>query len=140
MGEKEENEVRDFTRTWECSGTWDETQIERIVNFFAPDGRYHVFAWEEPPFVGHDEIRAELRREAPGVRDPRCEILNVASIDHTVFVERIDWITKNEDRVGIHVVGVFDVDGDGKIVSWRDYFDSREITIKAGTYTAGRNT
>ena len=102
-----------------------------MLTCLTPDARYHVSAWEEP-FRGHDAIRAELRRQAPLFSDTRIEILKVASIDHTVFVERIDWITKNGKRVCIHVVGVFELDADGRVVAWRDYFDSREIAVKYG--------
>jgi len=63
------------------------------------EARYHVFAWEEP-FVGHDAIRDELLRQAPGFRDTREEIVNVASVGQTVFVERRDWVTMNDERAG----------------------------------------
>jgi limonene-1,2-epoxide hydrolase len=59
-------------------------------------------------------------------------MVNVASVGPTVFVERRDWVTMNDKRAGFHVVGVFEVDADGKIVSWRDYLDSREITVQVG--------
>jgi len=41
-------------------------------------------------------------------------------------------VTMNDKRAGIHVVGVFEVDADGKITNWRDYLDTREITTKVG--------
>lgn len=127
-----EEVVRDFISEWECEHSWDSAQIERILDHMAPEARYHVFAWEEP-FVGHDAIRDELLRQAPGFRDTREEIVNVASVGQTVFVERRDWVTMNDERAGFHVVGVFEVDGDGKIAIWRDYLDSREITVKVGS-------
>ena len=41
-------------------------------------------------------------------------------------------MTMNDKRAGFHVVGVFEVDNGGKIASWRDYLDSREMTVKVG--------
>jgi len=126
-----ESAIRNFIKEWECPGSWDEAQIERMLKCMTLDARYHVFAWHDP-FHGHDEIRKELRRQAPLFSDTRIEILNVASTSHTVFVERVDWITKNGNRVGIHAVGVFELDADGKVATWRDYVDSREIAVKYG--------
>ena len=71
-----------------------------------------------------------MLRQAAFYRDGRFEILNVASVGQTVFMERIDWVTMNDKRAGFHVVGVFEVDAHGKIDSWRDYVDSREIAVK----------
>ena len=47
-------------------------------------------------------------------------------------MERFDWVTMKDKHAGFHVVGVFEVDDDGKIASWRDYVDSREIAVKVG--------
>ena len=131
MGLEHEEAVRDFISEWECEQSWDSSQIERMLDLMAPEARYHVFAWEDP-FVGRDAIRDELLRQAPGFRDTREEIMNVASVGQTVFVERRDWVTMNDKRAGFHVVGVFEVDAEGKIASWRDYLDSREITVQVG--------
>lgn len=108
---------------------WDPAQIERLLSYLAPDARYHVFAWQDP-FVGHDAIRDELLRQAPFFSDSSVEFINFASADHTVFIERRDWVTMNGKRAGFHVVGVLEVDDEGKIASWRDYVDSQEITVK----------
>src|SRR5262245_31785023 len=125
MSQHDEQAVLDFIMEFECPGSWDDAQVDRIVNRMAVDARYHVHAWEEP-VVGQDALREEFRKQAPHFSDTRFEIVNVASIGHTVFVERVDVITVNAKRGGIHVVGVFDVDADGKIASYRDYCDSRE--------------
>jgi limonene-1,2-epoxide hydrolase len=130
MGNEHEEAVRTFLLSGECE-RMDSIHVDRLLSQMAPEARYHLFAWEEP-FVGHDAIRDELLREAPFYSDTQFEILNIASVGQTVFVERIDWVTMNEKRAGIHVVGVFEVDADGKIAIWRDYLDTREITTKVG--------
>jgi limonene-1,2-epoxide hydrolase len=99
------------------------------------DARYHVYAWEEP-FVGREAIRGELLRQAPFFSDTEEEIMNVASVGHTIFVERHDCVTMFGKRAAFTVVGVFELDADGKITSWRDYLDSREIGVKAGQVPA----
>jgi limonene-1,2-epoxide hydrolase len=107
----------------------DEARIDRIVSRMAPNGRYHVFAWNEP-CVGRDAIRSELRQQAPLFANTKVEFLNTASCGSTVFIERIDWVTMSGVRVGVHVVGVSEIDEDGNVVSWRDYLDSSEITAQ----------
>jgi limonene-1,2-epoxide hydrolase len=111
----------------------DSARVERLLSYMAPDARYHVFAWWEP-CVGHDAIRAELLKQGTGAANGSFEFLNFASVGHTVFVERLDWFTMNETHVNLHIVGVVEFDDDGKITSWRDYFDSAELTAKIGRF------
>jgi len=92
----------------------------------APEASYRVYGWDEP-VVGHEAIRAELQKQAPMFSDTQAEIHAVASVGQTVFMQRTDHITMFGKRGGIDVVGVFEIDADGKVVSWRDYLDSRQI-------------
>ena len=52
----------------------------------------------------------------------------------SVLVERLDWFTVNDTHADLHVVGVFEFDDEGKIISWRDYYNSAEITAKVGSF------
>jgi hypothetical protein len=129
VGAECEDAVRAFIDEWACEQHWDAAQIDRMLECLSPVATYHVFAWEEP-FVGHDAIRDELARQAPLFSGTSIEIVNVASVGQTVFVQRIDTVTMDGRRIPTHVVGVFDVDADGKIEYWRDYLDSREIAVQ----------
>lgn len=135
MAEEPEELARSFLLEFECDRL-DSARVDALLDRIAPDARYHLFAWDEP-FVGRDAIRDELVRQAAFYSDKRFEIVEVASVGRTVFVQRVDWVTMNEKRAGFHVVGVFQVDADGKIESWRDYCDSREIAVKVGPRPAG---
>jgi limonene-1,2-epoxide hydrolase len=130
VGVEQEQAVRAFIQEFECERL-DSARLERLLDCMAPDARYHVFAWETA-FVGRDAIHDELLRQAPLYSDAKFEFLNIASAGQTVFVERIDSVTMNGKRAGFHVVGVFDVDAYGKITSWRDYCDSREMAVAVG--------
>jgi limonene-1,2-epoxide hydrolase len=48
------------------------------------------------------------------------EIVNIASVGQSVFVERIDQATMNGKRAGFHLLRVFEVNANCKIASWRD--------------------
>jgi limonene-1,2-epoxide hydrolase len=39
-----------------------------------------------------------------------------------------------------HAVGVFEVDVDGKISAWRDYYDSQEFAVKLDLDVNGAST
>jgi limonene-1,2-epoxide hydrolase len=133
MSTEQEETVRAFLEAAVTAekAQWDSTQVERLLDYMAPDAIYHVFAWREP-FVGHDAIRKELLWQAPSFSDASFEFLNFASVGSTVFVQRLDWFTMNDKHVHIHVVGVFEFNDDGKIATWRDYFDSGELAAKVG--------
>jgi limonene-1,2-epoxide hydrolase len=81
-----------------------------------------------------------LLRQAPLFSDGRLEVRNIASVGQTVFIERVDWVTMKDIHAGFHVVGVFEVDTNGKIASWRDYVDSREIAVKIAPDSGGTGT
>jgi limonene-1,2-epoxide hydrolase len=128
LGIAQEEAVRDFVVEAECEHM-DASRIERLLDRMSPDARYHVRAWQEP-FVGHDAIRAELLRQAPLFSDGRYETVNVASVGHTVFSERVDSVMIAGKRATFHLVDVFEVDADGKIASWRTYSDSGENALE----------
>jgi limonene-1,2-epoxide hydrolase len=69
--------------------------------------------------------------------DMRYEVLNVASTDSVVFSERIDtqYMTDIGREIQVHIVGVFELGPDGKIVSERDYFDMMEVQAQMKTET-----
>ena len=125
MGAEQEAVVRSFLAAFE-SHRLDAAQVDRLLSHMSPDARFHVCAWE-PPFVGHEAIGAELLRQGQGFTDLRIEVLLIGSVDRFVFTERIDSMTMQDKPGAFHLAGVFEVGDDGKIVVWRDYFDSREI-------------
>jgi limonene-1,2-epoxide hydrolase len=132
MGATEEAIVRSFwASAGAADGHWDAAQIDRMVEYMAPDVRYHVYAWERP-VIGIDAVRDELLRQAPLFHHFRSEVLAVASQGSTVFMERHDSLMIGRKPITQHCVGVFEVDASGKISAWRDYYDSVEFAVKLG--------
>ena len=95
MGVDREVSVREFLADFECQRL-DSSEVARLLSHMAPDAKYHVSAWE-PPFVGHDAIRAELLQQGEVVTDVRVEILSIASAGQTVFTERLDSMTMGRE-------------------------------------------
>jgi limonene-1,2-epoxide hydrolase len=117
---------------------WDADQIERALDRMSPDVRYHIYAWEHP-LVGRDAIRAEWLRQVGMFSDFRSEIVTIGPVGQTVFVERAESMTLTGQPVTLHLVGVFEVDGVGRITEWRDYSDSREVAVKVGVDLAAQD-
>ena len=130
MGVDREASVREFLADIECQRL-DSSEVARLLSHMAPDAKYHVSAWE-PPFVGHDAIRAELLQQGEVVTDVRVEILSIASAGQTVFTERLDYMTMGGKSAEFHIAGVFEVGEDGKITAWRDYGDTKEMEAHVG--------
>jgi len=128
MGVEHERVARSLIASLEGEDL-DKDKIDRAVNLFAENARFHTYAWE-PPHVGHDAIRAELERQAPLYRDSSTEIVSIGSTDSTVFVERIDSMKIGGRPITMHVASVCEVSSDGRIASWRDYLDRKEIETK----------
>jgi limonene-1,2-epoxide hydrolase len=130
MGTPEEDAVRKFWAEAEVPDHhWDAAHIDRLVRYMTPDIHYHVYAWEDP-VVGRDAVREELLRQAPLFHDFLSEVVTVASQGNTVFMERRDSMKIGRKPLTQHCVGVFEIDAEGKISAWRDYYDSKEIAVK----------
>ncbi len=127
MGVEQEAAVRAFMAEFETDPSDSALYVERLLSHMASDARYQVIAWHEP-FVGHDTIRAELRRQESIIRDVRIEILMIGSVGDVVFTERIDSLLLRGKPIAAHIAGVFEVDAEGKIAAWRDYSDTREVS------------
>lgn len=103
-----------------------EGDVESSVACFADGGTYRINAWYEP-FIGHDAIRQEFNRQRALWSDFRYQLLNIGALGNVVFSERIDTIRMAGRDASVHMAGVFEFDEAGKIASWRDYFDTKEI-------------
>jgi limonene-1,2-epoxide hydrolase len=97
-----------------------------VLSLFAPDATYRVNAWNEP-LVGLDAIAKDFDRQHALWTDLRIKVLNIASDANVVFIERIDTVHMMGRDVDVHMAGVFEIDDNDRVASWRDYFDATEI-------------
>jgi limonene-1,2-epoxide hydrolase len=127
MGQREEETVSAFL------DAQAEGDIDRTLDYLAKDADYRIPAWKES-LRETDAIRAELKRQQATLSDMRTEVLNVASTERVVFSERIDtqYMKHVGREVQVHIVGVYELGPDGKIVSQREYFDMKELEAQIG--------
>jgi len=94
--------------------------------------------WEQtglPTTTGPEEAAQFMgSMEAMGFSSMAVEFRNVAGAGDVVFTERVDWLVRTDgSRIGPWpVVGVTEFRG-GKISAWREYFDSRNLEMLAGS-------
>ena len=119
-----ETVVRDFCTAFE------EQDLEKILGFFSEDAIYHNIPLD--PAQGLPAIRAVLEQFVSPDGSSEFEILNLASQGNVVLTERLDRLTIQGKPVAVPVMGAFEVDADGKIRAWRDYFDMGQLTSQVG--------
>lgn len=113
--------VRDFCAAW-SNGNLDE-----LVDAFADDAVYHNIPMA--PLEGKDAIRTFLGGMVGGMAsEVHFEILTQLVSGFTVMNERIDTLVMGDKTVQLPVCGVFELNEDGKIKAWRDYFDMAMFT------------
>ncbi len=115
--------VRDF-----CNAV-PRRDVKALVAFFTPDAVYHNIPIA--PVVGHEAIENVLRQFLDPSSEAEFEIIALASVEDTVLTERIDRFVLNGKKIELPVMGAFEVTAEGKIRSWRDYFDMASFTKQA---------
>lgn len=77
---------------------------------------------------GPDGLRGFLAPLVEGVDEVQFVVHRQAATGNVVMNERTDRFKVGETWMDLPVAGIFEVDGDGKIVLWRDYFDLPTLT------------
>jgi limonene-1,2-epoxide hydrolase len=108
--------------------------LDRVIALFAPDATYQMNVPAREPLRGRDEIVGELTRQAGDYKDCVCEILTVVSNDRYVVTERIDHVTMLHDgtRVSNPLLAIFEINDDGQIQHWREYWDALSLSVRMG--------
>jgi limonene-1,2-epoxide hydrolase len=106
--------------------------LNRVSALFAPDATYQINVPAREKLVGRDAIVSELERQAGDYTDCGYEVLTVVSDDRHVITERVDHVTMLHDgtRVSNPLLAIFEVNGDGLIQSWREYWDALSLSLR----------
>src|SRR5688572_12301282 len=104
--------------------------VEEGLALLADDCVYHNIPLE--PIKGKAAIAQTLGGFGQMLGTIVFEIRHQVSNGDVVMNERVDYFTPpGKERYGLPVTGVFEVKN-GKIVAWRDYFDTRQFTQGTG--------
>jgi limonene-1,2-epoxide hydrolase len=111
--------VRDFI------GAFNANDVERVMSFFTDDAVYHNIP--VAPVSGPDAIRGVLTGFMGMASEIDWVLHNISeNAEGVVLTERNDRFLVGEKWVELPVMGAFDL-RDGKISSWRDYFDMNQF-------------
>lgn len=126
MGKAIEDTVKAFLDSFHDPAGPD---LDLTVSFMADDGYYQALVPATKRLYGPKAIRLALEKQFTSYRELICEIHSIGSNDHQVFTERSDHVTllHDERRMASRVCAVFDLNDDGKIVAWREYWDTGDV-------------
>jgi len=130
MSKAKETAVRNFLALFHTA----QLDLAAIRSALSPDARWQAAVPLANIVYGADAICAEAERQYRIYKDCACEILNIASVNDTVFTERVDRVRLLDGgkEVITHVAGVFTVNDNGQIVFWREYWDLLDIAGQIG--------
>jgi limonene-1,2-epoxide hydrolase len=119
MTDRAEQAVRNLIESWSDRDQADVGAFlsEDAVFHNGPRGSYH----------GRDTVTALFKRNLALPSWFGVDIHRIVSDGHTVMVERTDKMVLDGTSIGMELVGVFDVDDEGRITRWREYYDFRSF-------------
>ncbi|MEO0411059.1 MAG: limonene-1,2-epoxide hydrolase family protein [Pseudomonadota bacterium] len=83
-----------------------------------------------PPLHGVDAVRGFFDA-VPPITSCNWEIMNISVQGDMVFNERLDNFVMAEQAISLPVMGIFEI-ANGKIKTWRDYFDLKDFERQLG--------
>lgn len=109
-----------------------------LKRYLAPNAVYWSLVPSAAQIKGADAICAGIERQFGMYRDCTCEVHAIRSGGNHVFTERTDHVVLHHDSrtVSARLSAVFEIDDDGLISSWREYWDSEEVVRQMGVTRA----
>ena len=123
-----ESVVRKFLACFPAS------DVDNVIGFFSDDAVY--IDGPRGVHTGIDAIRTELQSQLAMVPNTTIDVKALAESQGTVLTERIDICEIAGQSVGMEIVGAFDVNSDGRITRWRDYYDLSTLMQQVTAATA----
>ncbi|MCU1693218.1 MAG: limonene,2-epoxide hydrolase [Frankiales bacterium] len=129
MGARQEAVVTSLLEAW----AGDTPSADRVVAHVAPSGSWVLRMPDGPALTDREVLRRQVDVLLAGRTASSVEVLQIASDDDLVIVERRHRYTVDGREVEQLVGGVFELDGDDRVVAWRDYFDALDLERQTGT-------
>jgi limonene-1,2-epoxide hydrolase len=131
MPQKAEQIVREFCDAW-GDGKTRTPNVDKIIDMFAEDGEWRLWVPKGPLIKGRAALRAEIERQCGFSTYLQCGVVKMVSSGSVVVTERVDHFTMHDVRVEHALIAIYELDADGKIASWREYFDTADIAAQLG--------
>ena len=110
---------------------WNSGNMDAMYAMCADNVIWHNIPME--PIKGLAAMRAAVDGFMGPVEQCAWEIHSIAANGNTVLTERTDaFHLKDGRRAALPVMGTFEIDGEGEIAAWRDYFDMGQFQREFG--------
>jgi limonene-1,2-epoxide hydrolase len=104
---------------------WNQLDLPRAMGHMAPDIFYHNIPMT--PCKGLAEVQA-MFAQFPPMTAVEWTTHHIAASGNVVLTERTDRFRLASGKwAAIRVMGTFEINANGKIQAWRDYFDMAEF-------------
>jgi limonene-1,2-epoxide hydrolase len=122
MSDPAESVVRQFF------AAWADPTPDRLASFFSADAEYVSGPGEA--LYGSDAIKSHYQEllAAGLLVKTAIEVKTLLTDGRVVMAERVDTFALAGKTLDIETVGVFVIDGNGRIKRFRDYFDVTSVT------------
>lgn len=111
---------------------WRRLDAEAAASHLAPGAVYQADPKAELVH-GQGPIRTLWIGYMQRMRAYAADVRHLLASPQVVFLERSERLTLSDGReMAIEAVGVFELDGNGKITAWRDYWDTGAIAVTTG--------
>jgi limonene-1,2-epoxide hydrolase len=131
MPDRHERIVRAFCAAW-GDGKTRRPDIDKIVSLFAPDGEWQLWVPTGKVIRGQEALRKEVERQCGFSTYMRRGVTKIVAASSTVVTECVDHFTMRGIRVENALMAIYELDGNGKIRSWRQYFDTADLARQLG--------
>jgi limonene-1,2-epoxide hydrolase len=108
--------------------------FERIAALLADDISYENMPID--PVVGREAVLAVMHGFLDASSEIDWPVSRTLAGEGVVMNERLDRFRIGSGWLELPVAGVFEVDADGRITRWRDYFDMGAYMRQLGELTA----
>ncbi|MBL4744359.1 MAG: nuclear transport factor 2 family protein [Cycloclasticus sp.] len=124
--QKNKETVRAF-----CSA-WDDLDVDKILSLMSDDAVYHNMPLA--PLKGHQQISEFISGFFQITQSCEFKVLNIIADSHRVVTERVDTFGLKDGSTidALPVLGIFEFDDEGKINSWREYWDLQDWIARGG--------
>jgi limonene-1,2-epoxide hydrolase len=107
-------------------GHWNACDIDAMMALCADGIVYHNIPME--PIHGTTAMRGMVEAFLADISSCDWQTHAIAATGNVVLTERTDAFNfKDGRRAAVRVMGTFEIDADGLIAAWRDYFDMGEM-------------
>ena len=107
--------------------------IDRALGYLAEDVSYENVPMD--PIVGRELTGVVLRGFLEPATEVDWQVSREIVAGNVVVNERVDRFRIGETWVEVPVVGVWEINQDGRITLWRDYFDMETYTSQLSALT-----